>query len=198
MRSRAATQQFVTSYVRKRFGSARNLWDRDSVSRGLQWLARAVSGDAISDYHLQAAIAAEHALTINGDATNWYRIRQYYEQLVHRTSSPIVRLNHALAVARTDGAMAGLQLLETLSTDSRLVGHHLLPAMQAVLYQESGQPQAAAASTRIALDRARALANRALLAARLAELAPEITGMHHDAVDEFAESVTLTPAQNSD
>ena len=159
----------------------RTLWDRSAVSRGMQWLSRAATGDNISDYHLQAAIAAEHALTIDGNATNWHRIRHHYQQLVDRTSSPIVRLNHALAVARTDGAMAGLQLLETLSTDARLIGHHLLPAMQAVLYQESGQHHAAAASTRIALDRARTLANRALLTARLAELAPEMTGTHEEA-----------------
>jgi RNA polymerase sigma-70 factor (ECF subfamily) len=176
----------------------RTLWDRAAVSRGLQWLERATSGDTISDYHLQAAIAAEHALTIDGATTNWHRIRHHYEQLMKRTSSPIVRLNHALAVARTDGAIAGLRLLDAVSTDARLVGHHLLPAMQAVLYQESGQPQAAAASTRVALDRARTLANRALLGARLAEFAPEITATLQERIDEYADADTVTPAQNRD
>ncbi|MEP6834061.1 MAG: DUF6596 domain-containing protein [Gemmatimonas sp.] len=165
----------------------RNLWDRSAVSRGMSWLSRASSGDVISDYHLQAAIAAEHALTINGDATNWHRIRYLYEQLIERTPSPIVRLNHALAVARTDGARAGLELLNTLSAHPRLSHHHLLPAMHAVLYEELGQSAAATASTRVALGRARTLAGQALLAARLAELAPEITGAHTAHAFEVAE-----------
>ena len=68
----------------------RNRCERPAVSRGLHWLARAAAGDTISDYHLQAAIAAEHALTIDNAARNWRRIRHHYEQLMERTSSPIV------------------------------------------------------------------------------------------------------------
>jgi RNA polymerase sigma-70 factor (ECF subfamily) len=155
----------------------RSLWDAAAVSRGFMWLSRASSGDAISDYHLQAAIAAEHAITINGAETNWPRIRLHYERLLARTDSPIVRLNHALAVARTDGACDALRLLEPLETDSRLAANHLLPAMQAVLFQEVGEYARATECTRIALTRARTLSDQALLAARLAELAPEITSV---------------------
>lgn len=156
----------------------RNLWDKRAISRGLEWLSRAAHGNEISDYHMQAAIAAEHAMTLNNVPTNWPRIRLFYEQLLQRTSSPVVRLNHALSVARTDGPLAGLALLSNLSSEPKLAGNHLLPAMQALLYRESGQSERAAASTRIALQRARTMADRALLSARLAELAPETTFVH--------------------
>ena len=156
----------------------RNLWDHPAISRGLSWLSRAAEGEVISDYHIQAAIAAEHAITINQTPTNWARIRLLYEQLLQRTTSPVVRLNHALAVARTDGARPALALLSVLQDEPKLAGNHLLPAMQAMLYSESGQYELAASSTRIALHRARTIADRALLTARLAALAPETADVH--------------------
>jgi predicted RNA polymerase sigma factor len=144
----------------------RRLWNRDAIQRGMLWLARASSGNAISDYHLQAAIAAEHALTVDGGPTNWMRIRQHYEQLLAQNPSPTIRLNYAFAVARTDGAEAALTLLATLHQEPRLNSNHLLPAMQAFLYAELGQTTQAAAATRLALQRVRTLADRALLLER--------------------------------
>lgn len=144
----------------------RRLWSREAISRGMYWFARAAHGDEISEYHLQAAIAAEHARTVNGSATNWGRIRAHYEQLLMRNVSPIVRMNHAYAVARTDGAAAALELLSALENEPRLAANHLLPAMQAVLLAELGRTVEAAASTRLALQRVRTLADRALLLER--------------------------------
>lgn len=144
----------------------RDLWKRDAIARGMLWLARAATGDAVSDYHLQAAIAAEHAMTVDGAPTNWLRIRLHYEQLLQHNASPIVRLNHAFAVARTDGAAAAVALLHALQDDPRLKSNHLLPAMQAVLHTELRQTEAAAACTRLALQRVRTLADRALLLER--------------------------------
>lgn len=151
----------------------RALWDRSAIARGMTWFSRAMTGDEISDYHIQAAIAVEHARTLHNVPTNWVQIRHCYEQLLTRTPSPIVRLNHAWSVARTDGATAALALLETLSAELKLATNHLLPAMRAQLYRETGNVEQAAACTRIALQRVRTLADRALLTTRLAELAPE-------------------------
>lgn len=145
----------------------RSLWSREAISRGMLWFARAAQGDEISEYHLQAAIAAEHARTVDGSATNWERIRTHYEQLLARNMSPIVRMNHAYAVARTDGPSCALELLSALETEPRLAANHLLPAMQAVLLAELGRTVEAAASTRIALRRVRTLADRALLLERV-------------------------------
>lgn len=148
----------------------RSLWNREAIARGMWWLARASEGNNISEYHLQAAIAAEHAVTVDGAATNWPRIRFHYEQLLERSASPIVRLNHAFAVARTDGAESALKLLKELEDEPRLKTSHRLPAMQAFLYTELGDTTAAAASTRLALQRVRTLADRALLLERAQEL----------------------------
>lgn len=144
----------------------RSLWSRDAISRGMHWFARAAQGDEISEYHLQAAIAAEHARTFDGSATNWERIRTHYEHLLVRNMSPIVRMNHAYAVARTEGANTALQLLSALESEPRLAANHLLPAMQAVLLAELGRTVEAAASTRLALQRVRTFADRALLLER--------------------------------
>jgi RNA polymerase sigma-70 factor (ECF subfamily) len=36
-------------------------WDRESIARGLMLLERSARGDEVSQYHIEAAIAAEHA-----------------------------------------------------------------------------------------------------------------------------------------
>jgi RNA polymerase sigma-70 factor (ECF subfamily) len=85
--------------------------------------------------------------------------------------TPVIHLNHAVAVAMADGAAAGLVVLHDLEKSGQLAGYHLLPATRADLPRRLGHRREAAASYRQAIPLARTDAERRYLARRLAELA---------------------------
>jgi RNA polymerase sigma factor (sigma-70 family) len=126
-------------------------WDRAAIERGLFHLARAASGDVVSPYHLEAAIAACHALAPTYDATDWARIVALYDQLVAIAPSPVVALQRAIAVGRAAGPRVGLRALESIG-DARLEDSAVLAAATAELEAELGNVRAAKAAYRRALE----------------------------------------------
>ena len=101
-------------------------------------------------FRLQAVIAAQHANARTYADTDWPAIAGGYAQLDEHTGSPVVRLNHAVAVAEADGPHAGLRLLDTVDG---LDDFHLLHATRAELLARAGEDDAA----RTAFARALAL-----------------------------------------
>ena len=147
----------------------RALWDQLLVRRGLAALERAEAlGGARGPYALQAAIAACHARARAAEETNWARIVVLYEVLAEVEPSPIVELNHAVAVAMAFGPAAGLALVDALSSDPALAGYHLVPSVRGDLLAKVGRFDEARAE----LERAAALTGnerqRALLLERAA------------------------------
>ncbi len=51
---------------------------------------------------------------------------------------PVVALNRAIALAETEGPLAGLALLSTLDSDERMAGHHRLLSVRAHLLEKTG------------------------------------------------------------
>ena len=95
--------------------------DHVLVGRGLAALARAeAQRRPAGPYVLQAAIAACHARARTPEDTDWKRIVDLYAKLDDVTGSPIVKLNHAVAVAMAEGPGAGLALVETLASHRTL------------------------------------------------------------------------------
>jgi predicted RNA polymerase sigma factor len=82
----------------------------------------------------------------------------------------MVTLNRTVAVAMVHGPAAGLDLLDTLASDSRMADHHRLLATRAHLLDLAGQPAAAAAAYRAAAERATSLPERRHLTGRAARL----------------------------
>jgi RNA polymerase sigma-70 factor (ECF subfamily) len=80
--------------------------------------------------------------------TDWPAIAGLYGQLHAMTGSPVVALNHAVAVGMADGPDAGLRLLDRIDG---LAGYHLLPAARAELLMRAGRPAEAVAEFDIAL-----------------------------------------------
>ena len=64
-------------------------------------------GDEISDYHLEAEIAACHSLAQSFEDTDWPRVIDCYEELLNRKPSPVVALNRIVAIAKVDGVEVG-------------------------------------------------------------------------------------------
>jgi RNA polymerase sigma-70 factor (ECF subfamily) len=127
-------------------------WDRALLAVGFAHFERAARGDEITPYHLQAAIAAVHARgAITGEATAWREILSFYDQLMICAPSPVVALNRAVAVARVEGAMAGLAALAAIDDRDELDGYYLLPAVEGQLLCELGDAARAADAFRAAL-----------------------------------------------
>jgi RNA polymerase sigma-70 factor, ECF subfamily len=153
----------------------RGRWDRAEIERGLAAMdsgfaaAARLSHASVGRYLLQAAIAAEHARTLDGRKTNWRSIATLYDALMRIDPSPIVELNRAVAVAQSDGPAVGLGLLDDLAARGELAGYHLLPSARADLLRRLGRMPEAAAEYERALNLATNDAERRFLQRRLAE-----------------------------
>jgi Predicted RNA polymerase sigma factor containing a TPR repeat domain len=102
--------------------------------------------------------------------TDWAQITALYGLLTRICDNPVVRLNHAVAVAMRDGAPAGLELLEKAGADGRLAGDHRVDAVRAHLLEMAGDHRAARESYEAAARRATNLPQRRHLYARAARL----------------------------
>ncbi len=124
----------------------RRRWDHLLIRRGLDALARAEAlPGPLGPYALQAAIAACHACAASVDATDWPRIVALYDALLQAAPSPVVALNHAVAVGMAFGPAAGLELVDALRAEPALAQYHLLPAVRGDLLLKLGRPDAARA-----------------------------------------------------
>ncbi|PTY03751.1 sigma factor, ECF subfamily protein [Opitutaceae bacterium EW11] len=130
----------------------RSKWDAKLISQGLLHLAASANGSELSEYHLQAGIAACHCTALDFASTDWGRILRHYDELLRLKSSPMVALNRAVAVAHLHGAQAALDAIAAIPERSRLESHYLLHAVKGELHWRLGQHRAAADCFRRALQ----------------------------------------------
>ncbi|MEP6632688.1 MAG: RNA polymerase sigma factor [Luteimonas sp.] len=118
----------------------RSRWDHVLVRRGLTALDRAEKlGGARGPYAMQAAIAACHARARTPDETDWTRIAALYDALAQLAPSPVVELNRAVALSMAFGPQAGLDLVDTLTSEPILANYHLLPSVRGDLLSKLGR-----------------------------------------------------------
>jgi RNA polymerase sigma-70 factor, ECF subfamily len=145
------------------------LWDSAAIGEGVRVLEEALRAGRPGSYQVQAAIAACHATAATAADTDWARIASLYEQLLRYVPTPVVELNHAVAVGMARGPAAGLSLVSALEQGGQLAGYHLLPATRADFLRRLGRPAEAAAAYASALELASTDAERRFLSRRLAE-----------------------------
>jgi RNA polymerase sigma-70 factor, ECF subfamily len=148
----------------------RSRWDRARIVEGEAILERALRMGHAGPYQLQAAIAAVHAVATTTETTDWGQIAGLYEALGRSAPSPVVALNHAVAVAMRDGPAAGLARLAAIDPDGALDGYHLYHAARADLLRRQGDDAAAAAAYRSALETVTNPTERRFLEHRLAQM----------------------------
>ncbi|MFT5681793.1 MAG: RNA polymerase sigma-70 factor (ECF subfamily) [Myxococcota bacterium] len=124
--------------------------DAAQITEGLNLVAVALSGPA-EPYGVQAAIAALHAEASTPEQTDWSQIAGLYRVLHDKTGSPVVRLNHAVAVAMALGPTEGLVLLNELAEEGVLSSYHLLEAARGDLLLRMDRADEAAEAYRTAL-----------------------------------------------
>jgi len=140
----------------------RTLWNESRIDEGLRVLDRAVSLRRPGPYQLQAAIAGAHA-----EERPKAEIVLLYEALASLDPSPVVQLNHAVAVALAGDVGEGLALLDEVDG---LDQYHLLHAARADLYRRLERRDEAAAAYRRALELTTNEAETRYLQRRLAEV----------------------------
>jgi RNA polymerase sigma-70 factor (ECF subfamily) len=111
----------------------RSLWDQNEIEEGLQLVERALSLRRIGNYQLQAAIASVHAEAKSADQTDWKQIASLYRELLRINPSPVIALNHAAAVAMSEGLQAGLALVDLAGASGKLDNYYLFYAARADL-----------------------------------------------------------------
>ncbi len=126
-------------------------WDQTLIARGLVELMQAAQGSDVSEYHLQAGIAAIHCTAADYASTDWAHILRHYDQLYRIKPSPVVALNRAVALANVHGAQAGLDAIASIPQRDRLDSHYLLHAVIGELQWRLKNFEAAAGSFRQAL-----------------------------------------------
>ncbi len=88
----------------------RALWDKKQIDEGRALLERALALHGRGSYVIQAAIADLHL----EHPRDWEQIALLYQRLELLTSSPVVTMNRAIAVAELEGPEAALALLDRL------------------------------------------------------------------------------------
>jgi RNA polymerase sigma-70 factor (ECF subfamily) len=117
----------------------RGSWDMNLIQQGTRHLALAATGESISPYHLEAAIAACHSLAADDTNTEWSRILQLYDQLIVLASSPVAEMNRAVAVGRVHGPEKGLAALDAIRDRTTLEPLHLYHAIRGTFNAELGR-----------------------------------------------------------
>lgn len=148
----------------------RSRWDGALIAEGVATLEAALSMRRPGPYQVQAAIAACHATAPDAAATDWRQIAALYTELARLTPSPVVDLNHAVAIAMAEGVAAGLARVDELAESGRLDGYYLLPATRADLLRRAGRVREAAAAYEQAVALAPTDAERRYLTGRLRAL----------------------------
>ncbi|MEV6711065.1 RNA polymerase sigma factor [Lentzea sp. NPDC051208] len=144
----------------------RTLWNADEISEGMALLDRALRFGSPGPYVLHAVIAALHVQ----DPVDWARVAALYAELLAVAPTPVIELNHAVAVAMTDGPLAGLDLIDRITG---LDSYHLLHSTRADLLRRLGRRSEAVAAYRLAHELAANPADRRFLAGRLRSLASD-------------------------
>jgi RNA polymerase sigma-70 factor (ECF subfamily) len=148
----------------------RSRWDGAMIRQGLEQLERSMTGDEVTELHLEAGIAACHALAPSFATTDWARVVGFYDDLVRLNPSPVVRLNRAIAVSYARGPERGLQALREIAHEPELERLALLEAARADLHSRLGEAHHARDAYTAALERADTEQQKQLLRRRLAEL----------------------------
>ncbi len=147
----------------------RALWDRAKITEGLALVDRALNiPGQIDCYAVQAAIAALHVRARKKEDTDWPQIVGLYEVLLRLQPSPVIELNHAVAVSMVDGAARALDLVDSLAARGRVSEYHLLHAARGRFLQQLGRLGEAREAYRRALAFATLEPERRLLEARIA------------------------------
>jgi RNA polymerase sigma-70 factor (ECF subfamily) len=145
-------------------------WDRAAIAEGIALVRTALARRPPGRFALMAAIAAVHAQASSWAATDWREIVGLYELLVQIWPSPVVALNHAVAVGLAEGPEAGLAALDALGTDPLLATYSYMASARADFLRKLHRPVEAREAYEEALLLSENIVERAFLEERIGQI----------------------------
>jgi len=145
----------------------RTLWDKSAIARGLFHLAQSAAGDELTEYHLQAGIAACHCVAKDYASTDWRQIQAHYDRLVEFDDSAVIALNRAVVLAEVHGPQAGIDAVRNIRNLQSLESYYLLYAVLGEFESRLNHTQAAAAHFQKSLQLAEIKSEQMFLSKRL-------------------------------
>jgi RNA polymerase sigma-70 factor (ECF subfamily) len=146
-------------------------WDHRAIAEGVALVRAALQQRPPGRFALMAAIAAVHARSASWEATDWEEILGLYDVLVALWPSPVVALNHAVAIGLARGPDAGLAALDLLATELQLATYSYLASSRADFLRRLGRTDEARAAYEEALLLSENHVERTFLQGRLGSLA---------------------------
>ncbi len=146
----------------------RSQWDQRQIREGLSTLDNTLRLHRSGPYQVQAAISALHAEADEAAQTDWPQIAELYRVLASMSPSPVIEVNRAVAVAMTEGPLAGLRLLDPLW--DTMNDYYPFHAARADLLRRNGEREAAAEAYQQAIELCPNSLERAYLQRRLSEM----------------------------
>jgi RNA polymerase sigma factor (sigma-70 family) len=145
----------------------RTQWDARLVSEGQKLLDLSATGSELTEYHVEAAIAAAHCCAERAEETDWGRIVWLYDQLLQLRPSPVIALNRAIAIAQDQGPDRGLEEISAIENSDRLAAYPFYAAAIGELELRRGRREVASGYFRDALALARSPMERRFLEQRV-------------------------------
>jgi predicted RNA polymerase sigma factor len=152
------------------------LWHWQMVDEAEALLLRASARRSIGRYQLEAAVQSAHVHRRRTGETNWAAVVQLYDALLALSSSPVVAINRAVAIAELHGASAGIEALQAVANDARLTQYQPYWAARAELLAKTGAHGEARHAYDIAIGLERDPAVRRFLQQRQSALHREAPG----------------------
>jgi RNA polymerase sigma-70 factor (ECF subfamily) len=145
----------------------RSKWNQSMIARGMFHFSQSAAGNALTDYHLQAGIAACHCTARDYESTDWPQILSLYDLLVGLDNSPVIALNRAIVVANIQGPQAGLDAIAAIEDLDKLESYYLLYAALGEFEERLNHREAAAGRFRKAMELAELKSEKAFLEKRV-------------------------------
>ncbi|EEF57957.1 putative RNA polymerase, sigma-24 subunit, ECF subfamily [Pedosphaera parvula Ellin514] len=152
----------------------RTRWDQRMIALGMFHLAQSAAGEEITEYHLQAGIAACHCAAKDYASTDWRQILALYDQLMEFDHSPVIALNRAVVVANIHGPGAGVEAVEAIQNQEKLDSYYLLYAVLGEFESQLNDPLAAAGYFRKSLQLAETKSEQQFLSKRFRDCEEQI------------------------
>ena len=147
-------------------------WNQPMIARGMLHFAQSAAGNEITEYHLQAGIAACHCTARDYASTDWRQILALYDRLGKFDDSPVIALNRAVAVAEVHGPRAGIEAIRAIRSLQSLESYYLLHAVLGEFELRLNNGRAAAEHFQKSLQLAEIKSEQVFLSKRLAACEP--------------------------
>lgn len=148
----------------------RDLWDHILIQKGLDHLQLSYAFGNISEYHLEASIAAYHATSSSFDSTDWESIYHGYKLLEKIKPGPVVTLNRIVAESMFKGPDTALHSMIETDLEKSLKGNYLLLAVKADLHEKLGNLKKAITLYRQAIQNASNISEKNYLEKKILNL----------------------------